>query len=213
MNHLLITVPFHQQRLFVVEKNGRRWVAMKPICEAIGIDWDSQRKRIKRDPILSSVAVMMTATGADGKQYEMLFLDLDYLNGWLFGIDANRVMPELRERVIEYQRECYKVLAGYFHAKEQWALSKAEARNQKAEAHYFARYPERRQMRALALAGEPFWFIGHVVGRAPGTVSRAIRDMLAGGYLIKQQLDTARIGIAHWSRHRRKFINQLSFGF
>ncbi len=209
----LITVPFHQRSILVVERNGRRWVAMKPICDAIGVDWEGQRQRIKRDPILSSVACTIKATGADGKQYEMLFLDLYYLNGWLFRIDASRVNADVRERLIMHQRECYAVLADHFHAREQWALSKAEARNQKAEAHYFARYPERRRMRTLALAGEPFWFIGHVVGRAPGTVSRAIKDMLAGGYLTQQQLDTARIGIAHWSRHRRKFINQLSFGF
>lgn len=76
----LITVPFHQRSILVVERNGRRWVAMKPICDAIGVDWEGQRQRIKRDPILSSVACTIKATGADGKQYEMLFLDLYYLN-------------------------------------------------------------------------------------------------------------------------------------
>lgn len=32
----------------------------------------------------------------------------------LFGINANRVKPELRERLITYQQECYQVLAAAF---------------------------------------------------------------------------------------------------
>jgi hypothetical protein len=47
----------------------------------------------------------------------MLCLPLKYLNGWLFGVNANRVKPELRERVIQYQRECYDILAQAFAAR------------------------------------------------------------------------------------------------
>lgn len=36
------------------------------------------------------------------------------LNGWLFGIDASRVKPESRDRLIQYQAECFDVLANYF---------------------------------------------------------------------------------------------------
>lgn len=109
------TMTFHGHRLVIVEQNGRIYVAMKQICEAIGLDWDSQRKRIKRDPVLSSVAVMMTVTAEDGKLYETICLPLEKLNGWLFGIDANRVKPELREEVICYQLYCYDVLYEYYH--------------------------------------------------------------------------------------------------
>jgi hypothetical protein len=44
----------------------------------------------------------------------MLCLPLDYLTGFLFGINASRVKSELRDSVIRYQRECYKVLAEAF---------------------------------------------------------------------------------------------------
>jgi hypothetical protein len=44
----------------------------------------------------------------------MLCLPLDYLNGWLFGINASRVKAGVRERLLRYQRECYKVLAEAF---------------------------------------------------------------------------------------------------
>lgn len=44
----------------------------------------------------------------------MLALPLDYLNGWLFGMNADRVKSEIRDRLIKYQLECYQVLADAF---------------------------------------------------------------------------------------------------
>ena len=42
-------------------------VPLKPLCEAIGVDFEGQRQRVERDEILSSVAFMTKATGSDGK--------------------------------------------------------------------------------------------------------------------------------------------------
>lgn len=41
----------------------------------------------------------------------MICLPLDYMCGWLFGSNADRVKPEVRGRLIRYQRECYAVLS------------------------------------------------------------------------------------------------------
>jgi hypothetical protein len=35
-------------------------------------------------------------------------LPIDYLNGWLFGINAKRVKEDVRDRLIIYQERCYK---------------------------------------------------------------------------------------------------------
>jgi len=49
------------------------------------------------------------------KTSEMLCLPLDYLNGWLFGISVNRVKDDdIRNKLIRYQKECYRVLAREF---------------------------------------------------------------------------------------------------
>ncbi len=53
--------------------------------------------------------VAMTATEAGG-EWSLLGLPLDYLAGWLFGVDPTRVRPELREKVLRYQRACYRVV-------------------------------------------------------------------------------------------------------
>jgi len=91
------------------------FVPVRPLCDYLGVDWSAQRKRIVGDAVLSdaSRSVAVTATEAGGKR-EMLCLPLDLLNGWLFGVSASRVKPEIRERLIRYQKECYRALARAF---------------------------------------------------------------------------------------------------
>lgn len=97
-----------------VANNGQVYIPIKPICQAIGIDDSSQRHRIDRHYILSSVEVTMTSTGADGKTYEMVCLPLEYVYSWLFTIDANLVAEAKRDNVMRFQRECYEILYRHF---------------------------------------------------------------------------------------------------
>lgn len=110
----LAAVEFHGATLVTTLVDGVPSVALRPVCEAIGLDWAAQYQRIGRDPVLSSTVVVTTTVAEDGKRREMTCLPLKHLNGWLFGVDANRVAPEVRDRLIEYQRECYDVLADYW---------------------------------------------------------------------------------------------------
>lgn len=121
------TLQFHNQSLVTFEQNGTYYTAMKPICENIGLQWESQFNRIKRDDVLSSTIVMITIVAEDGKKREMLCLPIQYLNGWLFGIDVKRVKPEIRETLITYKRECYQALFDYWNKPRQQPLPLAEA--------------------------------------------------------------------------------------
>jgi len=118
-----LTVIEHQQVIFygdeiqaVVIEGGQIFVPIRPICDFLGLSWSGQRERINRDPVLSEElsGVRVTRTPEKGGAQEMLSLPLDYLNGWLFGINANRVKAELKEKVIRYQRDCYRVLSQAF---------------------------------------------------------------------------------------------------
>lgn len=107
-------VPFHGHQLLTIKDGDTIRVAMRPICEAIGLDWSGQNQRINRHPVLAATVGMTPTVADDGKQREVITLPLDYLNGWLFGIDTNRVKPEIQELLIEYQRECFSALAAYW---------------------------------------------------------------------------------------------------
>lgn len=98
-------------------ENGSIYIPVRPICDLLGVDWSSQRRRINRDPVLSEEVKITIVTVSDSYRTvdrEMLSLPLDYISGFLFGISVNRVKPELQERLIQYQRECYKTLAEAF---------------------------------------------------------------------------------------------------
>lgn len=126
------TVQFHDQTLTAALIDDMPYVAMMPICENIGLQWSGQFERIKRHPVLSSTIRMTRMVAEDGKIREMVMLPLKYLNGWLFGVDAGRVKPEIRERLLEYQRECFDVLAKHFMP--QSALPWKSAITRKAKA-------------------------------------------------------------------------------
>jgi hypothetical protein len=113
----LTPVEFHGATLSVILINGVPHVALKPICEAIGLAWQGQIERIKRHPVLSTcVSLTRMQMPGDDQAREVFMLPLDKLNGWLFGVSVRRVRPELRERLTRYQAECFDVLARHFGA-------------------------------------------------------------------------------------------------
>ena len=95
-------------------EDGTVYVPIRPICERLGVDWSSQRQRIHRDAVLSKHFVVVTTTKSGRGNPNMAALPLDYLNGWLFGINASRVSPDIHDRLVRYQEECYRVLAEVF---------------------------------------------------------------------------------------------------
>lgn len=108
-------VRFHGDEIQAVHEGERVWVVEKRMCEVMGIDHDSQRKRLsdhERSPW--AVTAMMTATGPDGRSYEMFCLDLDSLPMWLATIEVKRARAESRAKLIDYQRECARVLRDHF---------------------------------------------------------------------------------------------------
>lgn len=77
--------------------NEQRYVAIKPVCEMLGIDLDSQRQVIQTHPLYASSAVLNTVVAGDGKQREMLCLPLKRFFLWLGGIHPNKVKEEAKE--------------------------------------------------------------------------------------------------------------------
>ena len=112
----IVYVNIHGNPVPTILHNGKPHVGMKALCEQMGLQWEAQLKRIKRDENLSQGMSMMDIPSNGGTQ-EMVCLPLDMINGWLFGIDAARVKEDIRARVLAYQRECYVVLYNYWHGK------------------------------------------------------------------------------------------------
>ncbi len=107
-------VLFYEDTIVAVRlEDGAVYVPIRPICDNLGVALAGQRERINRDAVLSEVVASVSVTLTQQAR-EMLCLPLKYIPGWLFGINANRIKEELRDRVVRYQRECFDVLSEAF---------------------------------------------------------------------------------------------------
>lgn len=109
-----IVARINEVEIQVVANGEETLVPIKPICQALGVDFDSQKQKLNAHEIFSSVKVLSTSTGSDGKTYQMLCLPYKYIFGWLFTINPKNVKEEAKESVIKYQNECNDALFRYF---------------------------------------------------------------------------------------------------
>ncbi|MGX2956454.1 phage antirepressor N-terminal domain-containing protein [Ursidibacter arcticus] len=104
---------FLGQEITLIDNNGVAYVAMREIVLGIGLDWKVQHRKLMNQYEKFSCG-HMTTTGKDGKQYEMLCMPIKKLNGWLFSINPNKVRSDLKERLENYQEECFLALWDYW---------------------------------------------------------------------------------------------------
>ena len=72
------------------------YVPIRPVCEFLGVSWQGQNRRINDDEVLSDVIMSVNVRLTDikpssrrPKTSQMLCLPLEYVNGFLFGINPN----------------------------------------------------------------------------------------------------------------------------
>ncbi len=113
-------IPFNGDEITAISDESKKYIVPKQVCENLGIDWSAQRQRINRDTVLSDAMVMITTpqknpSGSGFIDQDTLALPLEFLNGWLFGIDDTRIKEEIRQKVIDYKKQCYVVLYEFFN--------------------------------------------------------------------------------------------------
>jgi len=112
MGNQIITV--NEKEISIESHNNEKFVAIKPICEAIGVDYDNQIEKINNDEILSQLTPLKGVVAADGKTRKMRVISLRYVFGWLFTINPNKVKPEIKQDIINYKKQCYDALFDTF---------------------------------------------------------------------------------------------------
>ncbi len=115
----IVKVTFDGDTLEGIRRNESVWVVVKRVCEALGVDDEDQRKKLQASGWATPTVI--TAVAADGKNRAVTCLELDQLPMWLATIQVSRVRPELREKLIRYQRECGRVLRDHFLGKPEAA--------------------------------------------------------------------------------------------
>lgn len=109
----LVTFNFHGDELEVVSTpDGQHWVVLARLCAPLGLLPHGQAEKLKAAPWACTQIICVH--DASGRKQEVFCINLRSVAGWLFSINAGKVRPELREKLVRYQRECAEVLADHF---------------------------------------------------------------------------------------------------
>ncbi len=99
---------FNGTNIVMLEKGGSYWIAIKPICETLNINFSEELNRIKSDAFLSTmVKEQPIFVKKQDKETltNMLCIEERYVYGWLFSMDCNS------EELAKYKETCFKLLA------------------------------------------------------------------------------------------------------
>jgi hypothetical protein len=95
--------PISDRIIETFEAEGRPWIVMRTAVDAIGVDWEGQRKKLLDGGNRFSCR-HMSATGSDGKRYQMLCIPLTHYPAWLFSINPAKIPDlDIRARIIKFQ--------------------------------------------------------------------------------------------------------------
>lgn len=92
---------------------GEPFVALKPMCEAMGIDVDGQRRKL--DQAEWARTELISVRDAAGRTQRMVGVHADSIPMWLATITPSRVAATARPVLTAYQREAARALRDYFY--------------------------------------------------------------------------------------------------
>ncbi|HKI53484.1 MAG TPA: phage antirepressor N-terminal domain-containing protein [Anaerolineales bacterium] len=109
----------HNFELYLTD-NRQLILSLRSLCEAMGLDFSAQNRRVERDEALADgismvVAPVMRKDGSS-QEREVVCLTLRLLPYWLGTVDASRVKAELKDTIIRFKRELAEVAWAAFRS-------------------------------------------------------------------------------------------------
>lgn len=216
MGNQLVTIPVPgtSNPIMAVQHDGTEWAAVRPICDALGIDSKSQRAKLHGKNW--ATGVIITSVGADGKSREMFMVDRRTLTMWLATIDTNRVSEAARPTLEAYQLEAANALDAYFH--------QGGAINPRAEEHQLNALMRQSQMQMeLCQAAKGLIHPDHLEAKARIVLARGLgeapeldpktRPLYTADFLKSKNLSTKKMkSVAPMFGKRMKALYTLEKG-
>jgi hypothetical protein len=180
---------FHGDRLLLIEVDGKPHVVLRPALEALGLDYSTQLAKLRQRSW--AVVGQSPTTGADGKTYRMVTVDVRTFLMLLATVDESRVSEAVRPRLIAYHAEVADAIEAYWT--RGCVINPRATAEQLADLQVQAALREH-QLRMLEIARTSHlvdlaWLEAkarHVVARALGEepeVDPARRPLTVGEYL------------------------------
>ena len=121
MNYLEKKIVFHEDEIltFQDQETGKIYVAVTMICNSLGMSknqTDTQVKKIQDDETLKLGAKKL-GVKIDAQVREQMFIELEFLTGWLFKMNPARFDEKLKGKLLDYQLHCQEILTDEFFGK------------------------------------------------------------------------------------------------
>ena len=109
MENIKKFLQFNGRILYFMAIDGNYWIAIKPICDALGVEYTRAFKNLKQDEILGDALAKQPMHDVKNHLRSMVALPEKYIYGWLFSIRSGS------DAFQNYKRKCYDILYEYFH--------------------------------------------------------------------------------------------------
>jgi hypothetical protein len=110
--HQLIVVPFHEDRIYLINHEGEPYVPIRPIIENLGLSWSPQHLKLKADSERWGVTILVTPS--PGGPQETICLPLRKVPAFLNTIDPHKCREAIRPKLRLYQNESDDALWRYW---------------------------------------------------------------------------------------------------
>lgn len=215
MSNQLVTIPVPgtSNPIMAVQKDGTEWASITHVCDALGIDSKSQRRKIQGKSW--ACGVMMTLQVA-GQNREVFMVDRRTLTMWLATIDTNRINENARPTLEAFQLEAANALDSYFH--------QGGAINPRADEHQLNALLRQSQMQMeLCQAAKGLIHPDHLEAKARIVLARGLgevpeldpetRPLYTADFLKSKNLSTKRMkSVAPMFGKRMKALYTLETG-
>lgn len=147
-----LSLKFNGRSIPYVNIEGTYYIAIRPICDALGINYNRQYQNLKKNEELNGVFAIQQMRDAENRIRNYVALPEFYLYGWLFNVSSGS--PVLRE----YKKKCYYALWNYFHGgvaeRKQVLKEQAQVKAEMSELHRQLKSENERYQRLNELKGE-----------------------------------------------------------
>lgn len=100
---------FNGKVILFTSINGETFIAIKPVCEALGINYKAQYNKLKTDEFYRPAWSLRTMQVPNSQTRKMICITEKYFYGWLCGINSEK--PDF----VEYKRTCFEILYNHFN--------------------------------------------------------------------------------------------------
>lgn len=107
---------FNGKVIYFIAADGKYWIALKPICEALGISWKYQHEKLQKDTdIFGQLSREHGIVAADNRLRKMTCLQERYIYDWIFTIQLTSQMnQETQQNLSKYKIKCCDILFEHF---------------------------------------------------------------------------------------------------